>query len=241
MTRGSVDLLTRVGVATAPPLEGELHASAPKSCLSDTQWASVADVGAPVVAARPEMTALCPRVVVVFSKKCCHDPFPPMVFPPLSVDVFLLAGAVVGVCTAYPIPRPVPMAAELPHQGRPGRRRFALSGSPGVVVATRERYFAGGELVPVEPRTGDPIHALRHVFGRRPARGCSGPPSWPGYGVIFGAHLILFSKDAEADRSFLADVLGFDSVDAGGGWLTSNCLRRKLRSIRTSPLGRPST
>jgi hypothetical protein len=37
--------------------------------------------------------------------------------------------------------------------------------------------------------------------------------------VVFGAHVILFSGDADADRSFLADVLGFASVDAGGGWL----------------------
>ena len=37
--------------------------------------------------------------------------------------------------------------------------------------------------------------------------------------MIFGAHMILFSKDAEADRAFLATVLGLDSVDAGGGWL----------------------
>ena len=37
--------------------------------------------------------------------------------------------------------------------------------------------------------------------------------------MIFGAHLVLFSTDAEADRAFIADVLGFDSVDAGGGWL----------------------
>ena len=36
--------------------------------------------------------------------------------------------------------------------------------------------------------------------------------------MIFGVHLILFSKDADADRSFLATVLGLDSVDAGGGW-----------------------
>jgi hypothetical protein len=37
--------------------------------------------------------------------------------------------------------------------------------------------------------------------------------------MIFGAHLVLFSKDAEADRSFLSSMLGFESVDAGGGWL----------------------
>ena len=38
-------------------------------------------------------------------------------------------------------------------------------------------------------------------------------------GMIFGAHVIVYSKDAEADRAFLRDVLGFSSVDAGHGWL----------------------
>lgn len=37
--------------------------------------------------------------------------------------------------------------------------------------------------------------------------------------MIKGAHVILYSEDAEADRAFMRDVLGFDSVDAGGGWL----------------------
>jgi catechol 2,3-dioxygenase-like lactoylglutathione lyase family enzyme len=37
--------------------------------------------------------------------------------------------------------------------------------------------------------------------------------------VITGAHTVLFSTDAEADRAFFRDVLGFPSVDAGGGWL----------------------
>lgn len=37
--------------------------------------------------------------------------------------------------------------------------------------------------------------------------------------MIFGAHVIVYSKDAEADRDFLRDVLGFSSVDAGHGWL----------------------
>jgi catechol 2,3-dioxygenase-like lactoylglutathione lyase family enzyme len=37
--------------------------------------------------------------------------------------------------------------------------------------------------------------------------------------MITGAHVILFSKDAEADRAFFRDVLGFRSVDAGDGWL----------------------
>ena len=37
--------------------------------------------------------------------------------------------------------------------------------------------------------------------------------------MIFGSHVVVFSSDADADRAFLADVLDFDHVDAGGGWL----------------------
>lgn len=37
--------------------------------------------------------------------------------------------------------------------------------------------------------------------------------------MIYGSHLVVFSTDADADRAFLADVLGFEHVDAGGGWL----------------------
>lgn len=37
--------------------------------------------------------------------------------------------------------------------------------------------------------------------------------------MVFGAHLVLFSNDADADRRFLSDVFGLRSVDGGGGWL----------------------
>jgi catechol 2,3-dioxygenase-like lactoylglutathione lyase family enzyme len=37
--------------------------------------------------------------------------------------------------------------------------------------------------------------------------------------VIRGAHVIVYSKDAEADRAFFRDVLRYESVDAGHGWL----------------------
>ena len=37
--------------------------------------------------------------------------------------------------------------------------------------------------------------------------------------MISGAHVVVYSKDAEADRAFLRDVLGLKSVDAGHGWL----------------------
>ncbi|WP_263365152.1 VOC family protein [Edaphobacter bradus] len=37
--------------------------------------------------------------------------------------------------------------------------------------------------------------------------------------MIFGAHVIVYSKDATADRAFFQEVLGFSSVDTGHGWL----------------------
>jgi catechol 2,3-dioxygenase-like lactoylglutathione lyase family enzyme len=37
--------------------------------------------------------------------------------------------------------------------------------------------------------------------------------------MIFGAHFVVYSKNAEADRAFLREVLGLKSVDAGHGWL----------------------
>ena len=37
--------------------------------------------------------------------------------------------------------------------------------------------------------------------------------------MIFGAHVVIYSTDATADRAFFCDVLGFSSVDAGHGWL----------------------
>lgn len=37
--------------------------------------------------------------------------------------------------------------------------------------------------------------------------------------MITGVHAIIYSTDADADRSFLHDLLETDAVDAGGGWL----------------------
>ena len=37
--------------------------------------------------------------------------------------------------------------------------------------------------------------------------------------MITGAHVIVYSKDPEADRKFFRDVLKFPPVDAGQGWL----------------------
>jgi len=37
--------------------------------------------------------------------------------------------------------------------------------------------------------------------------------------MISGAHVVVYSKNVEADRAFFRDVLKFKSVDAGHGWL----------------------
>jgi len=37
--------------------------------------------------------------------------------------------------------------------------------------------------------------------------------------MFSGAHFLLYSTDADADRAFLRDVLDFKYVDVGHGWL----------------------
>ena len=37
--------------------------------------------------------------------------------------------------------------------------------------------------------------------------------------MINGAHVIIYSKDAEADKAFFKNVLKFGHVDVGHGWL----------------------
>ena len=37
--------------------------------------------------------------------------------------------------------------------------------------------------------------------------------------LISGAHVLIYSRDAAADRAFFKTVLRLDSVDSGGGWL----------------------
>lgn len=37
--------------------------------------------------------------------------------------------------------------------------------------------------------------------------------------MINGAHVLIYSDDAEADRAFLRDVLELPHVDCGEGWL----------------------
>jgi catechol 2,3-dioxygenase-like lactoylglutathione lyase family enzyme len=37
--------------------------------------------------------------------------------------------------------------------------------------------------------------------------------------MINGAHVVIYSRDAEADRAFFCEVLQLAFVDAGHGWL----------------------
>ena len=37
--------------------------------------------------------------------------------------------------------------------------------------------------------------------------------------AIVGTHMLLYTQEAEKLRAMLRDIFGFESVDAGGGWL----------------------
>ena len=37
--------------------------------------------------------------------------------------------------------------------------------------------------------------------------------------LITGAHVMIFTRDEDADRAFLRDVLEIPCIDSGGGWL----------------------
>ena len=56
--------------------------------------------------------------------------------------------------------------------------------------------------------------------------------------MINGAHVILYSTDAEADRVFIRDVLGFPGVDAGGGWLIFKLPPAEIAVHPTDGLGK---
>src|SRR5436309_8900947 len=56
--------------------------------------------------------------------------------------------------------------------------------------------------------------------------------------MINGAHIILYSTNAEADRVFIRDVLGFAGVDAGGGWLIFKLPPSEIAVHPTDGLGK---
>src|SRR5271157_2081277 len=90
---------------------------------------------------------------------------------------------------------------------RPSNRELA----PG--LAHRNLSYSSGIR-------GSVLVCARPGFLRSGNTPCAGPLACSRGGqMISGAHVILYSKDAEADRAFFRVVLGFKSVDAGHDWL----------------------
>jgi len=59
------------------------------------------------------------------------------------------------------------------------------------------------------------MHSLRHNCQRQLCR----PESSTIDSMIIGAHSIIYSRNPEADRAFLKDVLQLTNVDVGHGWI----------------------
>src|SRR5262245_17770281 len=57
--------------------------------------------------------------------------------------------------------------------------------------------------------------------------------------MITGMHAVLFSPDAEGVRALFRDVLGFRSVDAGGGWLIFALPPAEIAAHPASKAGAP--
>jgi catechol 2,3-dioxygenase-like lactoylglutathione lyase family enzyme len=70
--------------------------------------------------------------------------------------------------------------------------------------------------LPAQPAS--PAGWLRRLTSNEQAV-ASGSGHFLGRTMISGAHVIVYSKNVDADRAFFRDVLGFKSVDAGHGWL----------------------
>ncbi len=56
--------------------------------------------------------------------------------------------------------------------------------------------------------------------------------------MFSGGHVILYSRDAEADRGFFRDVLQYPHVDAGGEWLI---FKLPPAEIAVHPTGGPES
>jgi catechol 2,3-dioxygenase-like lactoylglutathione lyase family enzyme len=56
--------------------------------------------------------------------------------------------------------------------------------------------------------------------------------------MLTGSHVILYTRDADADRTFLRDVLRLPNVDAGAGWLI---FRLPPAEVAVHPTSGPAT
>ena len=94
----------------------------------------------------------------------------------------------------------------------------------GIACTCRRSTGIGGHAC---PRVAASAHKRGDATNAEPSIGCARRlPEVVDVGgighsvrMIYGSHLVVFSSDPDADRAFLADVLGFEHVDAGGGWL----------------------
>ena len=57
--------------------------------------------------------------------------------------------------------------------------------------------------------------------------------------MIAGAHILIYADDAEATRAFLRDILEWENVDAGDGWLIFALPPAEL-GVHPADEGRPS-
>jgi catechol 2,3-dioxygenase-like lactoylglutathione lyase family enzyme len=107
------------------------------------------------------------------------------------------------------------LARSRPRSGRQAAEKASA-------LRTLERIARDGRrrrLPPCPPDWHPMPGTAREELDRAPA--CVGAPiaSATIAAVIAGAHTIVFAEDAERAREFLHDVLGFEGVDAGDGWL----------------------
>jgi hypothetical protein len=76
-------------------------------------------------------------------------------------------------------------------------------------------FFAKKRKVPTDPGAEKPVESGVSQLGTN-EKGIFADLE---VAMVIGAHLVIYSKDADADRAFFRDVLGFGWVDAGQGWL----------------------
>jgi hypothetical protein len=74
--------------------------------------------------------------------------------------------------------------------------------------------------------------ARPECYGRKYERGPFVFQIRPYVSMVFGAHLVLYSQDADADRRFLAEILDVRSIDAGRGWLIFEMPPAEVAGIR---------
>ena len=121
--------------------------------------------------------------------------------------------------------RASPRTSATPLPGAVRRRSSAVPTLPLAPVTATVRPWRWSRVVSAMP------------VGYPPAGGATGRGRAYGVAVITGAHVIVSSTDA--DRAFLAELLGRPGVDAGGGWLITRLPPGLALRAPAGHLGRP--